>query len=227
MNKILKMLVVALCAFFLSFNARAASVVTVRVLSNEWVGLNTEYWAGIYTLEINGNQKMIAMNTVGWTDAFFPLPWYTDGSSWDAMLYTHEDITSGAPVTFNPNLYQYANVFLLQGALGYAPQDPLWAASHNEMVINTLSDNLLPPLWSYSNMAYEGDTKLIDIYNSMLPVEGSGNYYVLNALSPGLPLQRVGEFIVLPTFSITTPLPSAVWLFGSGLLGLVAFSRRR
>ncbi|MBI5817019.1 MAG: hypothetical protein HZB09_01185 [Candidatus Yonathbacteria bacterium] len=225
MNKI-KLFVFALCAIFFSLSASAASVVTIRVVDYYAVGLNSAgYWAGYSILDVSGT-RMVGINT-DWYNAFSPPPWYTDNSSWEATFYSHNDVVTGAPTGFNPSLYPLAATFVVQGLLGYSTNDNLWGAGHSEMATNTLSNGMLPPLWDYSNQVYDQQTgvKLIDVYNSMLPtLTGRDDYFVINAYSLELNTQRAGEFIV---YTMATPIPPAVWLFASGLLGLVGVARRK
>lgn len=175
----LKAFVVVISMLFFATTATAASVVTVSVVPGQFVGLNSAgYFAGIFKLNVDG-KEYLAMNDIAWFDALFPLPWYSDGTSWQANLYTQDDILGGALVVFSPSLYSKAAPFFLQGLLGYNPADPLWTASFNEMVMNTLGNGTVPPLWDYSNQIYDQQTgvQLIDVYNNMLPtLDGNFNY---------------------------------------------------
>ena len=69
---------------------------------------------------------------------------------------------------------------------------------------------------------------------SSAPVTGSANNYFLwsNSYTSGPSLIGNGGIvewghIVAPDFGATVPVPAAVWLFGSGLLGLVGVARRK
>lgn len=221
MNSIFRMFIVALCALFFSVSASAATVVTVSTVPAESVGLDSAgYWAGVIRLDIDG-RPYLGMQ-IWWRDTYTPA-WYTSPATWQSNLYTQDDIINGAPVLYGANLYSEAAPFFVTGLLGINPQDPGWTASFNEMAMNTLSGNT-PALWSYTF-----GQGLMGVYNNMIQNSDPNLNYrqamlILNASSQGLVTQRSGEFLVYP---MATPVPPAIWLFGSGLLGLVAVARAR
>lgn len=233
---ILKAFFLAVCVLF-SGAISAASTVSVKVVPGEFVGLTSAgYWAGIYVLDVNGT-KMLAMDDVSpWYGLTSSPPWYTDGSTWTANLYTQDDIIAGATVlsTNNPAAYSKAAQFFAPGLLGYGTlwsgqgADPLWAAGFDDMIMNTTTVLMLQK-WSYAKQIYDTSTgtTLYDVYNSMLPTLDSnydyrGKMMVLSNIGSNDP--RVAEFLV---FAAPVPIPPAVWLFASGLLGLVGVARRK
>lgn len=228
----LKAFVVIIGILFSVAMATTASAATVKVLNTESVGLNSAgYWAGIYVLDING-EHYLAMNDTAWFDSYSPPSQYTNGTSWEANIYTQDDVLGGALVSYGPSMYSRVAPFFIQGLLGYSPPDSLWSAGHNEMVMNTMLDGAMPPLWSYSNQEYgSSGATLFDLYQSMLPADGNLNYqdtmWVINAFSPELSIQRSGELVVYAVPITSIPIPPAIWLFGSGLLGLTAVARRK
>lgn len=213
--------VVLLCIFF----STAASAVTVSVISSGSVGRSDVYWAGIVMLDVDG-QKMLGMFDTQASPDRWALP---SSSSWEANLYTRSDILAGAPVNFNPDKYSNAAPFFLNGLLGHNPPDQLWSASFNEMVWNTMIPAAAIPMWYYANLPY-GESALIDVYNNMLSgldpnYDYSSSMKVLaNAYDPVTGTWPDREMLV---YAMPTPVPPAVWLFGSGILGLVAVVRRR
>ncbi len=99
MNSI-KMLVVALCVFFFSLSAPAA---TVNVIAAESVGRNEIYWAGVVVLDVDGQRMLGMFDTIATPDR-----WMLPLTAWEANLYTRTDILAGAPVNFSPERYSNA-----------------------------------------------------------------------------------------------------------------------
>lgn len=239
MNRI-KMFIFALCAIFFSSAASAATVATMSAIPYGSVGLNDEgYWAGVMSVNINGQTFPAMINMLAddmfWPDPFVPISLY-DGSPWEVTIYTQDDILNGAPVSYDPYLYSRAAVFFLQSLLGYAPaNDPLWAAGFNEMVSNTMGNKTMTELWFYSERVYDPinnpGVTLLDVYDSLLPtLDDNLDYrsFMVVAKHPYM----VGELLVytgnnpIPQAS-SVPIPASIWLFGSGILGLVAVARTK
>lgn len=151
--KIIKSLLFAIA---LLSGASAGAVTTVTVsLTDPYVGqvatyvshVVEPYWAGVVTLEIDG-VEYLAMSTMPWS-------YYDEGtldpdrigivfpSTWETELLTRDDIIARDGVdsffgTITPENISLASRLFLDGLLGYNPPDPLWTASFNEMVWDTL-----------------------------------------------------------------------------------------
>jgi hypothetical protein len=227
MNMI-KSLIMAVFVFFSAMFAFAntANAVTVRVVESGTVGLtDAGYFAGIVTLDIDGVQYHAMM-----TDVFYSVltnpGWQTDYTfTWETNLYTYSDIVGGAITMYTPEGYSNASWFLLNGMLGYDPADPLWTASFNEMGWDILSG---VGAWDYSSRGYpdpDSVDTLLDVYDMAVATEldPTANYsdymFILEGGLNGGPNMLV--------FSSAVPIPSALWLFGSGLIGLVTIARTR
>ncbi len=217
----LKYLIFAVMFFF----ASTASAVTVRVVEGGTVGLTTGYFAGIVTLDIDGVQYP-AMSIDWYYGANANPGWQIDYAPWEGVLYTQDDILAGAGVIFAPEKYSLASKFFLDGLLGYVTSDALWAASYNEMVWNTL-DGI--GLWNYSNEEYPEAGSGITLYDVYLSEIAGGldpkvSYDFMGILQT--PIWSTREFAILKEVP-SIPIPPAMWLFGSGLLGLVGIARRK
>lgn len=223
----------ALAVIVFAVSSSLASAASVSILPGE-VGMSGPWWAGVVRIKV-GDQEMLAMyDDIRSTDPRSqPLP-----QSWQATLYTQAEIESGAPVNFAPENYRKAAQFFLQGLLGVNPPDNLWTAGFNEMVWNTaIEGTLVYPLWGWANEVYdeESGTTLHDVYNSQVGgLDPNYNYQasvgVLGlAFDPSTGFQRpdIEMLVLLNGTTISTPVPPAVWLFGSGLLGLVAVARAK
>jgi hypothetical protein len=224
MNMI-KSLILAVLVFFSAF-AGSANAVTVRVVESGTVGLTDSwYFAGIVTLDIDG-VKYQAMMTDLYYNLFTRPGWQTDYTfTWETDLYTYSDIEGGATTMFTPEGYSNASWFLLNGMLGYNPADPLWTASFNEMAWDILDKTAL---WDYSDRGYPDPDSLDtlhDVYDMAVATEldPTANYSdYMFILEGGL---NGGPNILV--FSSAVPVPPALWLFGSGLIGLVTIARTR
>lgn len=214
----LKYLIFAVIFFF----ASTANAVTVSVVPGKSVGLgDSYYWSGIVTLNIDGVEypAMATEFNIGAVNN----PSEITGS-WDTALWSQGDIESGtSTVYFAPEKYRLASQLFLYAMLGYEPADPLWTAGHNEMVWNTFAGSP----WEYGDRVYDTATGLTmhDVYNSYLADGLDPNFDYSGFMKV---LSRDGyqqqEFLV---YTSAVPVPPAIWLFGSGLVGLVGVARRR
>lgn len=215
----LKAFVVMFVIFF-STTTSAATVVTVSVVPGKSVGLDDAgYFAGFVTLNINGKEYP-AMAT-NWLTTFVQSPSTVIGQ-WSTTLYTQDDILAGGTsTTFVPEYYTMAAQVFLSALLGYSSNDSLWAAGHNEMTWNALS----PTVWEYSNRVYDAGSgmTLHDIYNSYV-ASGLDPSYDYSGFMSVLAYGGVHEFFV---YTVATPIPPAIWLLSSGLLGLIAVARKK
>ncbi len=222
--------------------------VTVSLTGN-WVGLEGSwsltdsaghthegtYWGGVVELDIDGKQYMAMPTLPNWspTDAM--------GISWEADLYTHDYLLAGGSGTVvgdygfgNPaEFYARASLFFVNGLLGYDPPDPLWAASFDEMIWQTLfyvpaqgTEN--EDFFDNANTIYDVGSGLTlrDVYNDTIAGGLDSNYdysgfmSVLGWGDGAAP----NEFLV---FMSPVPISPALWLFASGLIGLAAAFRKR
>lgn len=200
------------------------SAVTVSVVSGKSVGLNDAgYFAGIVTLDIDGVEYPAMM--IDWFYNIIGNPgWETDYTPWEAVLYTRDDTLAGANVLYTPAEYSMASRFFLDGMLGYNPADPLWVSSYNEMMWNVTAS---PGFWTYADREYPASgsgVTLHDVYNMDVAAGLDPNYDYsgfMGILSYPDNLRK--EFLVFSA----VPVPPAIWLFGSGLVGLVAVARKK
>ena len=199
--------------------ASAATVVTLSPVIGEEVGKNTTYWAGILVYDINGTE-MLLMNAGPWGSLQFGYPQCND-----CVLYSRSDIINGtAPGTYAADeQYGRAAQLFSRGLLGYNPPDPLWAASFNEMVWDTLwGDNTM---WDNANQIADSQTGATykDIYNSLIPQLVSG--YDYSGFMQVIASPSDQALFLVYSGAILTPIPPAIWLFGSGILGLIGIAR--
>ena len=214
------------CILFSSLFAGLVNAVTVSVVPGKSVGLgDSYYWAGIVTLNIDGVEyPAMASN---WYSTLTENPSTITGT-WETTLWTQNDIDSGvALVGGTSEVYHLAAPLFLYAMLGYYTNDPLWTAGHNEMVWNTLMGSP----WDYGDRVYDPQTGITmhDVYQYNYIANGlldpnydySGFMQVLQANGT-----QINEFLVY-TGGPIVPVPPAVWLFGSGLIGLMAAARKQ
>ena len=212
----------------------AANAVTVSLVPDKLVGLDDAGWfAGLVTLNIDGEEYLAMDLNAFFGSIYTPAPSYYD-SMWEATLYTRDDIVAGSFDTYAITSEQYAmaSQFFLYGLLGYDPADPLWTAGHNEMIWYTLySDDeywLARWKWEYASRMYDTETGLtmLDVYTlTYLPsLDPNFDYSRFVQVLHGGPL---GDELFLVYTSSVVPVPPAIWLFGSGFIGLVAVARKR
>src|SRR3989344_2863882 len=219
----LKKIIVVIYLLLFSVVTSAATVVTVSVVPNSGVGLiDSGYvWAGYVELDMNGVRGWAAPDF--FTISLYNPTWYSDPTPREMILYTRSDILAGAPVGLSQTPWQYdiAAQFFIYGLAGVATQDNLWGAGFNEMIWKTTWPNTP---WHYASQAYNPPTTLVDVYNSLLPSFSSS--YNFDGIAGVLvdPQNPEREFLVQV---VATPIPPAVWLFGSGLLGLVGIAQRK
>jgi len=211
------------------FFASTANAVTVRIVEGGTVGLtDAGYFAGIVTLDIDGVQYPAITTDIIIYDDTSAWRWYTDyTTAWEFNIYTYNNILTGANVLYSPEEYSMASWFLLDGMLGYVTSDALWAASYNEMVWNILNRT---DIWNYADREYPNTgsgVTLHDVYNTDVANGLDSTYDYSNFMfvidSGGL----TPNVLVFGTPPPAVPIPPAIWLFGSGLIGLVGVARRR
>ena len=210
-----------------SLFAGLANAVTVSVVPGKSVGLGDSfYWAGVVLLSIDGVEYP-AMAT-DWNIVLTENPSEITGT-WETTLWTQSDVDSGvALVGGTAEAYHLVAPLFLRAMLGYYTDDPLWTAGHNEMVWETIKS---ASTWDYGDRVYDPQTGITmhDVYTYNYIANGlldpnydySGFMQVLQANGT-----QPNEFLVY-TGGPIVPVPPAVWLFGSGLIGLVAVARQR
>ncbi|MGC4098274.1 MAG: hypothetical protein QM706_14260 [Nitrospira sp.] len=91
--------------------------------------------------------------------------------------------------------------------------------------------SLLPDFpWAMQSIAFDNDGTLWGISSSMGDPSGSGRIYTIDPVS-GIATLKFGlglsnDFRAIEFLPAAVPVPAAVWLFGSGLVGLVGLARR-
>ncbi len=217
---------IALMILFSALSAEEANAVTVRVVEGGTVGMtDAGYFSGIATFDIDGVKYQGMMTDIDYN--FFTKPgWQTDYTfTWETNLYTYNNIVGGASALYTPEGYSKASWFLLNGMLGYDTADPLWAASFNEMAWDILSG---VGVWDYSNRNYPDSTStstLHDVYDMAVATEidPTANYSDFGFVLWDGPDQGPNIFV----FKSVVPLPPAIWLFGTGLIGLATIARKK
>ncbi len=226
----------------------SAEAVTVSLTGN-WVGAEggayidsygneqKSYWAGIVELDIDGKQYMAMPMFPVWKPADYM------GISSEANLYTRDDILAGGTNTLGEWIngytgttdgtegYARASGFFLNGLLGYVSPDPLWAASFNEMVWQTV---IAVPLYGTEDEDYFDNANTIYDVDSGVTLRDVYEYDIVNGLDPNYdysgfmrvlePSELDNEFLV---FTSPVPVPAALWLFVSGLIGFVTVAMKK
>lgn len=132
------------------------------------------------------------------------------GQSWQANLYSYADVQGGAATKFSGPT-QYSQAGWLVSLLGSA--SPTAQADINEAV------------WKIFTPGYTPSTaSALDLYN--VATNGTRNGFNWSnwmfVLTPS-PSSAGQEQLVVSA----VPIPAAIWLFGSALLGTVAFRRNK
>ena len=147
--------------------------------------------------------------------------------SWDTILYSQSDIESGtASVYWTPDQYSMASQLFLYAMLGYDPADPLWTAGHNEMVWKTVSGF---DTWEYGSRVYDVETGLTmyDVYTLTYLADGLDPNFDYSGFMQILAYGTDGTHNEFLVYTPAVPIPPAMWLFGSGLLGLAGVAARK
>lgn len=223
----LKVFVMVIGMLFFAATVSVASAATVSIVPGQSVGKDDfGYFAGIVKVTVDGKEMLAVNDFMGYTTT--SPAWHTNTESWEANFYTYNDIIGGAIVRFSPSRYSEVAPIFLTAMLAYNPPDNLFAAAGNEWVWDVMLNGLVYQwgLMAYSNMEYAPNTYLITTYQSML-VNNDPNYNYSNFMGVLVnPLDLDSELLVF-SGTLSTPVPPALWLFGSGLLGLVAIARTK
>lgn len=193
-----KVLFVFLCVG-VAVSAHAASVKLVGVADSQ---VRTGAYAGLYELEVDGNSLLAMCDDINTHVSI--------GDMWNADFYTFSDIQSGAPVKFAPSVEKYSQAGYLMNLLSSS-------SASEQADINVAIWEIMSPGSTTMNAVAAGyyNTATSGLYDIF---DFTG---VMEVLTPD-PLSASQEYLV-PS---AVPIPTAVWLFGSGLLGLVGVARR-
>ncbi|MGA7800446.1 MAG: VPLPA-CTERM sorting domain-containing protein [Gammaproteobacteria bacterium] len=185
----------------------AASAATLDFVNSGTAVARDGVYAGLYNVTIDGTLTPAMCDD-----------WNTEvpNHSWTATGYTYGDIINGAPVKFagSAGIGAYKEAGWLFSQLGTASQ-------------SAQADINLAVWKIMSNPTVTMTTAATTWYDLAL---GHSDFDFSNAMmvwTPN-PLNASQEFLTpLTSPPSAVPLPAAVWLFGSGLVGLVAVGRRR
>ncbi len=224
MNAIKKTLIALVILF--SAYAETANAVTVQIVEGGTVGLtDAGYFSGVVTVDIDGVRYSAMM--VDWFSSITDFSgWETDYTPWEGVLYTQDEITD-TNVLYSPERYSMISGVLPNCMLGINPADPLWTASCGEMLWNAATDSIL---WEYANREYPeagSGITLHDVYLTEIApfLDPNAVYDFMWVLQTPIPSMK--EFVVFREEISSVPVPAAVWLFGSGLLGLMMIARKK
>jgi hypothetical protein len=181
--------------------ANAASVTLVDVANSQ---VRDGAYAGFYTLKVDGNNLLAMCDDVS-TNSFI-------GETWTGNFNTLGTINGGAG-KFYPNTVGYHQIgylFSLASSVDYSHQasidEAIWKIMTPSAPFTLAGDAL-----TYYNTATSGAYNTFDYSSYML------------VLTPD-PHSASQEFLVVPS---AVPIPSAVWLFLSGVAGLFGTLRRQ
>lgn len=183
-------------------SASAATLVNVELVS---VGDSVVYngvWAGEYIIKVDG----VPIGAV--CDDFNTH--ITVGQTWQAWAYTPAEVAAGAGKFASQGRYEEAGwIFDQMDSMTPYQRARAQAAVWNLMGANPTLDALAT---SYRDQAIDGT------HNTW-----SSNMWFLTSIPTG----AAQEFMLDGSALSQVPVPAAIWLFGSGIIGLVAVARRR
>lgn len=212
---------------FFATTATVASAATMSMVPGKEVGLGYwGYWEGVAMVNIDGKEyramvaDVLRSNGDGTNEAG---SWQINTTPRELALYTRDNILAGANVTYPAGIYSEMSGFFLDGMLGVNPPDPCWTASFGEMVTDRADGGA--QIFGYANGCDAGNgTTFRDVYNARVAQGISNTADYSNFMLVGRLPNSYKEFLI---FAPAVPLPPAFWLFGSGLLGLVAVARKK
>ncbi|VAW74681.1 hypothetical protein MNBD_GAMMA13-787 [hydrothermal vent metagenome] len=150
-----------------------------------------------------------------------PVDSIVDGNS--ASYIFSNDATATVDVSFGSSIFDVADVdltLLFVGAAGHSGTITLLGGSSD----GSSADFDLAPSENYTGFNSVQDTVVFGIFSETLD---------LNSLFSGtfsgvmLDISDASAVLSLVGTTAPVPVPAAVWLFGSGLLGLVGIARKR
>ena len=165
-----------------------------------------------YPLDINGTQGNAAADIIR-----FDL-----GSGWNGDMefllttgnYNNFTTSLGIALTTDPN-----------DALFNNPGAFLDLVDPTASVTDFFNDNVIGwefYSWGSNNITAGGTTNITDSFNPSLQFDPSENYYAFIAGGSVIPTEVDIDLTVS-----SVPVPAAVWLFGSGIVGLIGLARRK
>ncbi|MEJ2688165.1 MAG: VPLPA-CTERM sorting domain-containing protein [Gammaproteobacteria bacterium] len=187
--------------------AQAASAATLSLVNTGTALARDGVYAGLYNISIDGKVTPAMCDD-----------WNTEvpNHSWTATGYTYAEIINGAPVKFAGTA----------GLTGY--KEAGWLFSQLPTVSQSDQADINLAVWKImSNPTIQMNSTATTWYDRAL---GHSDFNFSHSMMVWTPNPRCAsqEFLTpLTTPPSAVPLPAAVWLFGSGLVGLVAVGRRR
>lgn len=227
----------ALKVFFLILLAvvfsHTASAATVNVAPGKEVGVNTpisnvSYWAGVLVLNIDGTE-MPGMS-------IFPIGPTSEGyiTCSDCAFYTYDDVASGNPAVVLGSAEYSKGVIAFGSALSdYHAGNSKWTAVWNEIVWMAMWESLPGTnLKEFIDPSAETPMTYLDLYNSSIApgLVSDYDWSYNNTRVLASPSHQIAPLLVDVSSSTSTqpvPIPTALLLFGSGLIGLGAIARRK
>ncbi len=149
------------------------------------------------------------------------------GDSWPMTFYSYEEVQNGAPVKWSKE--QYSKMWSAINAVfpeDYFTQDhytltQLFGLSGNDMLAQTNKQ-----VWHYT----DPNVPAGECGGNCSTFNWSGMGYVASGVDEYLFMTRGQNITVVGGTNITmassVPVPPAIWLLGSGLLGLIGVARR-
>lgn len=187
---------------FTGTGAFAATLVNVKLVNTSDSVAYGGVWAGNYTLEVDG-VPILAMCDDYATRV-------TLGQTWQAWLYSPAEVAGGAGKFAGRAMYEeigwiFGQTSSMTPYQRARAQAAIWNLTGAGPALDTLAT-------SYRNAAIDGthDTA------ATLPW----------LLTP-IPINISQEFLLDGSRLPQVPAPAAMWLLGSGMIGLVAVARRR
>lgn len=202
MNASLRVLLLSAVTLGSSSVVHASTVTFNNVASSE---ARNGVWAGFYSLTIDGN-PVLAMCDDRYTGT---------ATNWNASIYGYSTINSGGG-KFGPNAVAYSRAG--------------WLFSQAPAASSTDQASIDEAIWKVMNPS----VTITAAANPYYTAATSGAYDSYNWSNDMLvvtpdPFSASQEFLITPDSvppSSIVPLPSSVWLLFSGVMGLVAISRR-
>lgn len=210
MNKtFLRSTLLAVAAFLLSTTSSAS---TIKLTDVNHALPRSGVYAGLYTLNIDG-QNVLAMCDDFNTSIYI-------GLQWTAVPYDYSQIVAGAPVKFaSGGISKYSEIGYLFSLVptSTASQQADINLAVWRIMTPTAALSLTGNALTYFNTATGGTYNTFDYTNYM-------RVWTPNPLNASQEFLGASPTVVPPS---SVPLPSGLWLFVSGLAGMVGSLRRK
>lgn len=253
MKRILPLLLAVMLAFGLAGQASAAfedtQLIGVLYGYEAGGGAMNQYLLDLGSMDnITGNSidlsttdfSMLYGAVVGLDTTFGATPF--DPSTYEAMVGVADEASPGLTGSqFTPFTTAYTNAFA--GFAGSADStltlenftaDPNSYAARFDFILDVNDENGLDPAGSFANWTSPGNTislaGLADAPEFLYLFEASGTNPEISGLdnltASSIPAVRISADGSVVSFT-PVPVPAAVWLLGSGLIGLLGIRRKR